>query len=106
MLTTQSWTTYHDARLDEASIQSAFQPSEKYRISRRHYPPGTRFGGTMMAGLCIVLKGGCTFYFGESIRLQAGQFAELPGGPYELVVDGNSDVDFILAWELPKADQF
>lgn len=105
MLIAQSWTADHDAELDEASVRAAFQPAERYRISLYRYPTGTRFGGTMIAGMCIVLRGQCTFSFEQSVRLRAGEFAELPGGSYQLVADGDIDLELVLAWELPPVDQ-
>ncbi len=100
----KSWTARYGADLDEASVRSALQPADKYRISRRHYPPKTRFGGTMIKGTCVVLRGRCRFSFDQSsVMLRSGQFAELPGGPYELVVEGNSDLEIVLAWEVPQS---
>jgi hypothetical protein len=103
-LTAEFWAADHGTDLDEASVRSAFQPADKYRISRRHYPPETRFGGTMIKGTCVVLRGQCRLSFGQgSVMLRSGQFAGLPGGPYQLAVEGNSDLEIVLAWELPPS---
>jgi hypothetical protein len=105
-LIAKSWIAHHETEPDEASVRAAFLPPNRYRISRRHYPLGTRFGGTMIPGVCVVLRGQSRFFFGElSVLLQAGHFAELPGGPYELVVEGDSDLEMMLAWELPRSDR-
>lgn len=101
----QSWTARYDAELDEVSVRSAFQPAEKYRVSRYRYPAGTIMNGSMIRGTCVVLRGQCSFSFEQSVRLRAGQFAELPGGPYELVADGDTDLELVLAWQLPQIDQ-
>jgi mannose-6-phosphate isomerase-like protein (cupin superfamily) len=100
----KSWTAHHDTDVDEASVRSAFQPADKYRISRRHYPPETSFGGTMLRGTCVVLRGQCRFSFGQSsVTLRSGQFAEFPSGPYQLAVEGGGDLEIVLVWELPQS---
>lgn len=105
MLIAKSWAANYNAELDEASVRSAFQPAEKYRISRYRYPAGTIMNGSMIKGTCVVLRGQCSFSFEQSIRLRAGEFTELPGGPYRLVADGDGDLELVLAWELPQVDQ-
>jgi hypothetical protein len=100
-LLARSWSADHDAELDEASVRAAFLPPEKYRISRYHYPAGTTTGGSMIRGVCFVLKGECQFTFRESVVLRSGQFAELPGGSYELAAQGPGDLELVLVWEIP-----
>ena len=101
-LIAKPWTADHGPELDEASVRSAFQPADRYRISRYYYPPGTKFGGTMIKG-GVVLRGECRFTFGKgSVTLRSGHFAELPGGTYELAVNGDSDLEIVLAWDFPR----
>ena len=52
----QFWTATHNTELDEASVRSAFQPAEKYRISRFRYPAGTVTSGAMIEGTCLQME--------------------------------------------------
>ncbi len=98
------WTLAEDAELNEAAIRSAFQPADRYRISRFRFPAGTIINGRMINGTCVVLQGQCLDSFDQSVRLRSGQFAELPGGPYKLIVEGDGDLEIVLAWEIPQPD--
>ena len=102
-LAAEFWAVDHGSDPDEASVRSAFQPAEKYRVSGRQYPPKTSFVGTMIKGTCVVIRGQCRISFTQgSVVLRSGQFAGLPGGPYQLEVEGNSDLEIVLVWELDR----
>jgi hypothetical protein len=103
-LIAKSWSAQYDSELDEASVRSTFLPAEKYLIRRYHYPSGIVINGVSSKCKCFVIRGQCRFKFDQSVQLQSGQFAELPGGSYELVVADDSDLELVKVWELPQPD--
>jgi hypothetical protein len=55
----------------------------------------------MRSGTCYVLSGRCVHRFAEEILLEAGTWALVDGGDYELEVVGDEEAVVVLVWKLP-----
>ncbi len=100
--TAKWWSNDYGVELNETSVRSVFQPAEGYRISRYRYPTGAVVEGGMIVGMCIVFQGHCRFFFDQAVCLRSGQYANLPGGAYKLVNEGECVLELMLVWKLPQ----
>lgn len=95
------WDVDENGPLSEDSVRALYQPPGHYRVSRRRFPSGTQFPGTMRAGRCYVMKGQCRYKFSGVLDLRAGEVADLPAGDFDFQVLGPEDAEIIMVWELP-----
>jgi hypothetical protein len=49
-----------------------------------------------------VLSGRCRLTFHQPVELSAGQFAELPGGDFQLTALGPEQLAIVSVWLLPE----
>jgi|GEM_PF-4696437 len=95
------WKEKYGENLDVTTLRAAFLPANRYRISEFTYPAGTTINGSMLAGICFTLAGSVYYRYDDSrVRLQAGEWAELPAGSYELEVEGCGEAKLILVWKI------
>src|ERR1043166_5098394 len=59
----KQWAQVYFEPLTDQAIRRLFVPSGNYRISEVRRPVGSREDGSMHAGSCFVLAGGCQFGF-------------------------------------------
>jgi len=101
----RKWSDYNDVPLTEEAIRQCFQPADEYRVTLKRYPAETQFDGTMRQGTIFVVEGVCKIAFeGDSapceLMVSAGEFVEVPGGNYELLVTGPGDLTIVCVWRL------
>ena len=73
-------------------------------MSPAKYPPGTTTGGWRAAGRLYVVGGSCSFTIaGQTWKLSGGAFADMPGGDYQLTIEGDAPLDVVSVWELPAS---
>lgn len=98
------WKCDYGDNLDVARLKELFSPPERFRVSEFKYPAATVTSGAMLPGKCFAFMGSVIFDFGpNSIRVDAGKYAVLPGGSYQLRVDKEEDARIAMVWEIPTA---
>ena len=103
LIKVQRWDEVACGPMSEAAIRALYTPPERFRISPSHYPPNTKFRGSMMSGQIYVLRGSCGYLFDghDPIVLSAGDTVRFPEGDFDMFVLGNEEVYSVLVWELP-----
>jgi len=96
------WKRDYGDNLNVARLKELFAPPERFRVSEFKYPAGTTTSGSMLPGICFAFMGSVIFDFGlNSIRVDVGRYAVLPGGSYHLRVDEGEDARVVIVWEIP-----
>jgi hypothetical protein len=99
----QEWANIASTTLSEQAVRDLYEGTiDRHRIGAYHYPAGAVFNGSMREAICYVLKGECEYTFDGAVRLRSGQVANLPEGPYQLKVLGQTELKLVLAWKLPE----
>lgn len=97
-----SWKDDYGDSLDVEVLRAKFSPPQKFRVSEFKYPAGENYGGSMLSGKCFVLKGNVTYHYDEcDIHLVEGEVGQLPQGSYNANVGEDSELEFVVVWEIP-----
>ncbi|WP_020467830.1 hypothetical protein [Zavarzinella formosa] len=98
----QSWDYPSHGPLSLEAVRRVHRPGERFRISPARHHPGESFSEISRAGRRYVLAGSCSFTQGNFVwELRAGQFADLPEGPFEFRVLDAGPAELVRVWELP-----
>lgn len=103
VLVTQHWDATHLGPLNLEAVRALHRPRNRFRISSNRYTAGAEFTGLGRAGRLYVLAGACAVSVGESAcELSAGDFVDLPQGQHTFRTVGDTAVEIVNVWELPK----
>lgn len=69
------WDVAQHGPMSEATVRARHQPARHFRVSPFSYPVGARFTGIMRRKTCYLMKGHCTYDFGEPLELDPGEVA-------------------------------
>jgi quercetin dioxygenase-like cupin family protein len=97
MVQVQRWDT--NRGLLTYDLVKALHDAKSFHVTRREFPPRSRFPGRTRAATWYVLHGSCQLHAGGEYALSAGDVATIPAGDHELAV-GDQGVVLVQVWDL------
>lgn len=98
------WPKISDKAFTEETIRELFPISEGHRFFPNRYNAGVKFSGNLShASRVYVFEGCCTYHTDAgSLRVEAGEYADLLPGDYEFEVPADSPVRLMKVYKLSK----
>lgn len=98
------WTDISNGPMTEEAIRELYPTPLGYRFYPNRYSEGVQFSGVhSREGRMFVFEGGCVYRTEAStVIIHAGEYADLPAGPYEIETLPTSPVRLLVMYKIPQ----